>query len=244
MSALSARSGAAKLGAPVDRDADVDVDLEAVPRPWEYNPSCWAQRVRVALVALPALIGSIYLALFQWGLLESAWDPFFGKGTENVVLSDVSHQMTRFMRMPDAALGALAYLGDVLFALAGSTRRWQYRPWLVVAFGFDVIPLGIVSIVLVILQGTVIGSWCTICLMTAVVSLALIFLAYDEVWSSLLYLRAAWKRASGFREWWMLFWGGASEAGRLAARDVLASEFVQRRAERSRPQGFDRREVF
>lgn len=209
-------------------------DLEAVPRPWKYNPSCWAQRVRVAVVAIPAFLGSVYLALFQWGLISSAWDPFFGDGTANVLRSDVSHQMSRFMRIPDAALGALAYLGDVLFALAGSTRRWQYRPWLVVAFGIDVIPLGIVSIVLVVLQGTMVGSWCTICLLTAAVSLTLIVLAYDEVLSSVLYLRAAWKRSSGFGEWWKLFWGSASEAGVLAARDVLDSELMLRRAARSR----------
>ena len=30
--------------------------------------------------------------------------------------------------IPDSIMGAMAYLGDVIFALAGSTRRWQDRP--------------------------------------------------------------------------------------------------------------------
>jgi len=168
----------------------------------------------------------------QWGLIDTVWDPFFGSGTAEVLESDVSHEMTRWIRMPDAVLGALAYLGDILFALAGSTRRWQFRPWLVVLFGIDVIPLGIVSVILVVLQGAVVGAWCTLCLFTAVISLILIALAYDEVWSSLLYLRAAWRRADGFREWWGLFWGRASEAGHLAACDVLESPRGRRRRQR------------
>jgi hypothetical protein len=35
--------------------------------------------------------------------------------------------MRRWFRIPDAALGAIAYLGDLVFGLAGSTRRWQDR---------------------------------------------------------------------------------------------------------------------
>jgi hypothetical protein len=32
----------------------------------------------------------------------------------------------------------------------------------VILFGIDVIPLGIVSAVLVVLQGTIVGSWCVL----------------------------------------------------------------------------------
>jgi uncharacterized membrane protein len=119
--------------------------------------------------------------------------------------------------IPDAALGAFAYLGDAVFGLAGSTRRWQFRPWMVVIFGIDVIPLGIVSAVLVVLQGTVVGAWCTLCLVTALISLVLVVMAYDEVWSCLLYLRGVWRRSRSFKVLWDAFWGRPAPAAREAA---------------------------
>jgi hypothetical protein len=125
--------------------------------------------------------------------------------------------MRYWFLIPDAAFGALAYLGDAIFGLAGSTRRWQYRPWLVILFGIDVIPLGIVSAVLVVLQGTVVGSWCFLCLVTAVISLILVYWAYDEVWSCLLYLWRVWRKTRSTRILWNTFWGKASaEAAEVA----------------------------
>ena len=149
-------------------------DLHAVPEPYDYNPSSWFQRVRVSLVAAVGFVIASYMALYQWRLIGSVWDPVFGMQSAQVLDSDVSHMMRRWARMPDAALGALAYLGDIIFALAGSTRRWQYRPWLVILFGLDVIPLGIVSAVLVFCQGALVGAWCFLCLCTAVISLVLV----------------------------------------------------------------------
>jgi hypothetical protein len=155
-----------------------------------------------------------YMALFQYGVVDRAWDPVFGGQTEQVLSSDVSGTMHGWFHMPDAALGAIAYLGDLLFGLAGSTRRWQYRPWLVILFGIDVIPLGIVSAVLVVMQGAVVGSWCFLCLVTAAISLVLVALAYDEVWSSLLYLADVRRRARGRRRAvWDAFWGRPTPEG-------------------------------
>jgi hypothetical protein len=131
--------------------------------------------------------------------------------------------MRRWMRLPDAVVGALAYLGDAIFGLAGSTRRWQTRPWLVILFGIDVIPLGIVSAVLVVLQATMVGNWCFLCLVTAAISLILVWWAYDEVWSCLLYLHRVWRRTRSGRILWDAFWGQASsvaaEAGLGTGRD-------------------------
>ena len=97
--------------------------------------------------------------------------------------------------------------GDLIFGLAGSTRRWQYRPWMVLLFGLDVIPLGIVSAVLVVLQGAVVGAWCFLCLVTAAISLILVALAYDEVWSTLLYLGRVWRKTHSAKLVWNTFWG-------------------------------------
>jgi uncharacterized membrane protein len=181
--------------------------------PFAYNPSSWGQRVPICLIAMIGFAVAIVLGLYQWRLLDFVWDPFFsGKdglnGSESVVTSDTSKQMERWFHIPDGVFGAIAYLGDALFGLAGSTRRWQYRPWMVVLFGIDVIPLGIVGVILVFMQGFVVGYWCTLCLASAAISLLLVYLAYDEVWCSLVYLRRVRKRAGGMnRTFWQAFWG-------------------------------------
>ena len=164
---------------------------------------------------------SIYMGLFQWNLIGSVWDPVFGVQSENVLKSDVSHTMSGWFRLPDAILGALAYLGDVIFALAGSTRRWQYRPWLVLIFGIDVIPLGIVSAVLVFMQGAVVDNWCFLCLITAVISLILVVMAYDEVWTCILYLRRVWRRTKSPRIFWLAFWGYPTDVGIEEGRKMV-----------------------
>ena len=182
-------------------------DLNAAAPPWEYNPSAWSQRIPICILATVGFLISAYMALYQWRLVAGVWDPVFGEQTQRVLDSDVSHQMQRWMGIPDAALGAVAYLGDVVFGLAGSTRRWQYRPWLVVLFGIDVIPLGAISAILVIIQATVLGEWCFLCLVTATISLVLVYWAYDEVWSCLLYLRRVWRRTRSTSSVWRVFWG-------------------------------------
>ena len=196
---------------------ELSLNLETPAPPWNYNPSAWGQRVPLCLLAAVAFLIASYMALYQWRLIDNVWDPVFGEQTRNVLDSDVSARMQRWFHIPDAALGAIAYLGDLIFGLAGSTRRWQYRPWLVVLFGLDVIPLGIVSVVLVVLQGTMVGSWCFLCLVTAAISLLLILFAYDEVWSSLLYLYRVWLKARSPQVLWDTFWGRASRVADEAA---------------------------
>lgn len=199
-------------------------DLDAFPAPWSHNPSAWGARVPICVLAGVGFVISTYMALYQWRLIDSAWDPVFGAQSMRVLDSDVSHAMRRWVGIPDAALGALAYLGDVVFGLAGSTRRWQFRPWMVVLFGIDVIPLGIVSAVLVVLQGTVVGAWCFLCLVTAAISLILVLLAYDEVWSCLLYLRRVWRETHDLRVLWNVFWGRRHPAAVAVALPRRAAE--------------------
>jgi hypothetical protein len=191
--------------------------------PWDYNPSSWRQRIPIAALAIVAFVISAYMALYQWKIIGDVWDPVFGEQSKRVLDSQTSETMRRWFGIPDAALGALAYLGDAIFGLAGSTRRWQDRPWLVVLFGLDVIPLGIVSIVLVAMQSTVVGFWCFLCLVTAAISVALIILSYDEVWSSLLYLGRLWQRRRSPLTVWRAFWGNP-----VPEADAVA--FVQKEA--------------
>ena len=195
--------------------------VDVIPQPWDYNPSGWSQRLAVAALALLAFLIAAYLALYQWRFIDTVWDPVFGDQSMHVLDSDVSETMRGWIRIPDGALGAIAYLSDVIFALAGSARRWQYRPWLVMLFGLDIIPIGGVSAILVFMQAFVVGSYCFLCLVTAAISLLLIFLAYDEVWSCLLYLRRVWRRTRDRRVLWDVFWGRANSAAAQAAHEMV-----------------------
>lgn len=198
------------------------LDLHAVSPPFDYNTSAWSQRIPVCVLASIGCVTATYMGLYQWGLIESVWDPVFGSQSEKVLRSETSMAMERWMLVPDAILGAFAYLGDAVYGLAGSTRRWQLRPWMTILFGLDVIPLGIVSAILVFMQGAVVGYWCFLCIFTAFISLGLIYFAYDEVWACVKYLYALWRQ--GDRElFWRVFWGFGSEEALDAANGYLAA---------------------
>lgn len=198
--------------------------------PFHYNPSSWSQRIPICVIAMVGFIVAIVLGLYQWKLIDDIWDPFFsGKGdlngSEYVVTSKTSKQMESWIHMPDGVLGAIAYLGDAIFGLAGSTRRWQYRPWMVLIFGFDVIPLGIVGVILVFMQGFVVGYWCTLCLVSAAISLVLVWMAYDEVWASLIYLNRVRKRAGGLNKtFWQAFWGTPNQIAHEVGEEMVGGK--------------------
>jgi hypothetical protein len=161
------------------------------------------------------------MGLYQWEVVTTIWDPLFGLGSEKVLHSSLSAQMSDWLRMPDAHLGFIAYLGDLLFALAGSSMRWRDRPWLVILFGIDVIPLGAVSLLLVFLQATVIQHFCFLCLITALISLILIFLAYPEVAYCLRYLKEVKKQTKTRKEFWNVFWGKPSALSHRVATSMI-----------------------
>ncbi len=207
-------------GFPAER-----ADLSVVIPPWKHNPSAWSQRIPICILALVATVIAAYMAMYQWRIVDDVWDPVFGEQSRKVLDSDVAKQMYGWFGIHDAALGALAYLGDAIFGLAGSTRRWQYRPWLVILFGIDVIPLGLVSAILVVAQGTIVGYWCFLCLVTAAISLALVYMAIDEVYASLKLLYLVGKRTGSAKAVWLAFIGRPFESA-----DQAAAEMVRRAA--------------
>jgi uncharacterized membrane protein len=209
---------------PNESSERIRKELERSVPPYSHNPSAWAQRVPICLLAAVAAAISTHLSLYQWGLIDSVWDPVFGKGSENVLKSNTANWMYRMLGIHDAALGVLAYLGDAILGFAGSPRRWQYRPWIVILFGIDVIPLGIVSVILVVLQGLVVGSWCFLCLVTAVISLILVVWAWDEVRVSVSYLWLVWRQNRNRRLLWEAFCGTPSAAADQAAETLLRSD--------------------
>jgi hypothetical protein len=179
-----------------------------VPPGWDYNPSSWNQRVPVIFLAWVGFFVARYMGAFQLGFIDTVWDPFFGDGTRRVLTSDVSHSFP----VSDATLGAFSYIMDVLFGYAGSTHRWRTMPWVVIIFGILIIPLGVVSVTLVILQPVAVGYWCTLCLTSAIISLIMIPFTLDEVLATVQVMIHEKKVRK--RSFWTVFWfGGTMEGG-------------------------------
>ena len=178
------------------------------PPGWSYNPSDWIQRGPIIAMAFVGFFLSRYLAAYQLGHITWPWDPFFGSGTQRVLDSDVS----RAWPVSDAGLGAVSYMIEALSGFMGGRNRWRTMPWMVAMFGVLVVPLGIVSIVLVILQPVAVGAWCALCLITALAMLVMISPAVDEVVAMGQFLAGA--RREG-KPMWRTFWlGGTLESYR------------------------------
>ena len=163
-----------------------------VPPGWDYSPSDWTQRMPVIALAFIGLFVSRYLAAYQMGHVDGVWEPFFAgspenpqNGTEEIITSDIS----RAWPVPDAGLGALTYLLEILIGFIGSARRWRTMPWLVLIFGIMIVPLGVVSITFIIIQPILLGTWCTLCLITAAAMLIQIPYAVDELIATCQFLR-------------------------------------------------------
>ncbi len=175
-----------------------------VPPGWTFNPSSWAQRAPIITLAWINFLLARYLTAYQLEHTEWPWDPIFGDGTERVLSSDISEAFP----VSDAGLGAAAYMIEALIGFMGTASRWRTAPWTVALFGVLVIPVGIVSTVLMILQPVAVGAWCTICLITAALMIIMACLALPEVVAMLQCLA----RAKGSRRGrWRTFWLGADD---------------------------------
>lgn len=181
----------------------------AIPPGWSYNPATWGQRLPIVALAIVGFGIATYLSLFQLKVISDVWEPFFGNGSRKILTSGVS----KILPVPDAVLGALGYLTDALAGVIGGTKRWRTMPWIVVAFGVFVGPLGAISILLVILQPVLYDAWCTLCLTTAAISIIMIGPAMDEMMASLQYLR----RVKDAKEsMWKAFWGNKEVTDKVA----------------------------
>ncbi|WP_022947355.1 NAD-dependent epimerase/dehydratase family protein [Methylohalobius crimeensis] len=148
-----------------------------IPPGWDYTPSSWMQRIPIIFLAFIGLYISRYLAAYQLGHIDHAWDPFFGAGTETIITSEVS----KAWPVPDAGLGAVTYMLEILTGIIGGRARWRTMPWLVVLFGLMIVPLGVVSIFFIVIQPILIGTWCTLCLVAAAAMLIQIPYSLDEL---------------------------------------------------------------
>ena len=175
-------------------------ELSDNPPRWRYNPSAFDQRIPIAALAMVGFAIASYLSLYQWRIIETVWEPFFGNGSKVILNSSVSH----ILPIPDAALGALSYLADAVTGIIGGRDRWRTMPWMVILFGIAVGPLGAISVMLVIFQPVLFDSFCTLCLVSAVISVAMIGPAMDEVLASLQHVKRVKGRGHST---WRAFWG-------------------------------------
>ncbi|MXO86925.1 NAD-dependent epimerase/dehydratase family protein [Altererythrobacter aurantiacus] len=163
-----------------------------IPPGWSFNPSSWTQRLPIIALAIIGLLFSRYLAAYQMGHVDGVWEPFFAgsaadpqNGTEEIITSSVSEAWP----VPDGAVGAYIYMLEILTGIVGSRARWRTMPWLVMAFGLMIVPLGIVSIGFIIIQPIVIGTWSTLALIGAAAMLIQIPYSVDELAASMSFIR-------------------------------------------------------
>ena len=183
------------------------MDKSEIPPGWAYTPASWLQRMPIAVFAIIGFFIARHMAAYQLGYIDRAWDPFFGAGTQTIITSD----MSKAWPIPDAGLGAVAYMLELLMTFMGGKQRWRTMPWMVLALAILVLPLGIVSIFFVIIQPIVIGTWCTLCLIAALAMLLMIPYSLDEFVAMGQFLLDAHRKGKPF---WRTFWmGDAMEGG-------------------------------
>jgi uncharacterized membrane protein len=142
-----------------------------------------SRRVVAIVLALTGCAVATVLALFQLGVLHSVWEPLFGDGSRRVLTS----QLSRMLPVPDAALGAAAYLAEAVLAGLGSPAR----PRIVVAAGAVAAGLGLAGLGLLAVQAFIVGAFCTLCLVSAVLSLTIAALVVPEAGTTVARLRSA-----------------------------------------------------
>jgi|SRR5690242_6140041 len=170
------------------------------PPGWSHNPSQPSRRSVLVFFALLGFAISIYLSLYQLGVVANIWDPFFGDESSNVLHSELS----RMLPVPDAALGAAAYLIEAILGAVGNRQRWRTQPWIVILYGLTVVGLGIVSIFLVIYQSAFLHAWCTLCLASAAISIGLVAPVTTEMRATIQHLKRESSRNDSV---WRTFWG-------------------------------------
>lgn len=150
------------------------------------NPSSWEHRLPVVGLALVGCTLATYLTLYQWHVTAEVWDPLFGPGSSEAVLTS---SVSRYLPLPDATLGAAAYLVEAVVTALGGSDRWRATPWLVILFGLVLVGLALTSLALVLIQVLVVHALCTLCLCSAAISWLNAWLGRDEVFATLGVLR-------------------------------------------------------
>jgi len=160
------------------------------------SPSRTRRRSVIVVLALLGFLVSLYLACFQVGVVTSVFDPFFGSASSEAVLKS---SFSRALPVPDAAVGALAYLIEIVLDSIGGERRFATRPWLVLLFGSVALGAAATGVFLVGLQAFFVQSWCALCLSSALISWLIFLLCLGEVRAALGEVRARHRAGASWR---------------------------------------------
>ncbi len=141
-----------------------------------YRSALPLERIVAASLALVGCTLSLYLAIYQYGVIAHVWEPLFGNGSVGVLQSGLLDPLSRLLGFPihDALLGAGAYGTEMVLALLPRTRP------LAIAYCVVVLAMGLTGLALVILQGALLHAWCTLCLVSAAISEAIVILSTRE----------------------------------------------------------------
>jgi uncharacterized membrane protein len=137
----------------------------------------WRNRKRIAALAFIGFCIAAYLAAYQFGMISGVWEPFFGNGSNRVLHSFIS----RMLPVPDAALGAAGYAAEFIAILAGDAKRYRTIPRLVLVYGALVAAMAAAALMLTGVQAFVLHTGCTLCLVSAAISVLIACLASEEV---------------------------------------------------------------
>lgn len=195
----------------------IEEEGNEIPPGWSHNPSSWLQRIPVIKLAIFGMFISRYLACYQLGYIDHVFDPVFGGESVKVLTSSVA----KYFPVPDAGLGCFAYTLEALLGLKGGPARWRTMPWMVVSFVMLVVPLGIISIMLVVMQPLIVGAWCFLCLCTAFAMMIMIVYAVDELFAVFQFLHLSTKAGNGF---WKTFFHGGDIEGTKDAPQLTISQ--------------------
>ncbi|CAN5870555.1 hypothetical protein BH23ACT11_BH23ACT11_30250 [soil metagenome] len=165
----------------------------SIPPGFDKNPTAWPRRIVLAALAFAGFCVSVYLALFQVEVLQGVWSPFFQ-----------SPKVLKYLGIPDAALGAMAYGTEFVLTFIGGRSRWRTAPWTVLAFGFVILNGALVSVLLIGMQAFLVSAWCTLCLASAAISFAIFALGVEEPLAGLKHLKLVRDEGGSV---WRAFWG-------------------------------------
>ena len=163
----------------------------------DSNPSDWSVRLPAAALALVGCAIATYLALYQLGAVARVWEPFFANGSR-VILRESA--VSRFLPVPDAVLGAAAYLVESVAECVGGRQRWRTRPAAVFVAGTVAAALLLAAVVLVGCQVLWFHTYCTLCLASAGCSLVIAALVAPEVSAAVAHRRRVEETGGGFHE--------------------------------------------
>lgn len=122
----------------------------------------------LAVLAIAGVAVSGYLAAYELGWITAVWDPLFGDGSQRVLSSGIA----RALPVPDAVLGAAAYGLDAALAVllaAGVGSAVAIAGCLAVVASIG----ALVGIGLAISQPLLVGTFCTLCLVSTLISIVL-----------------------------------------------------------------------